>query len=255
MGRIAPPGGRRGALWRLIPVTACFLVTACLVAAAAAPGLAAPEGPATARPDLCEVASPLEVEVFRFLNDTIKNPVLDVVLPFVTDFKRWRFFALAVWVALLFWGGRRGRWAALLLIPLVAASDQATSGLIKPLVARVRPCEVLGDINFWYQGERWIRTPAEAVGGIKTSFGFPSSHAANLTASMLFLSLIFRRGAPLVFLGFAFLVSLSRIYIGVHWPTDVLAGAAIGALLAVPAYLGWKKLPGVTPLPRAPSPS
>lgn len=234
----------------LLPVVAVALFAQAAVSAGA-PG----DVTGTRSGGVPGVASPLEVKAFRFLNDAIKNPVFDVVLPFVTDFKRWRFYALAVWVALLVWGGARGRWAALLLIPLVAASDQLTSGLIKPLVARVRPCEVLGNVNFWYEGERWIRTPAEAVGGIKTSFGFPSSHAANLTASMLFLSLAFRRGAPCICLGFAFLVSLSRIYIGVHWPADVLVGAAIGALVAVPAYFGWRMLPGVTRRPRAPSPS
>jgi undecaprenyl-diphosphatase len=232
------------ALHHLLAVVAVALCVQAAVCAHASPSGGVPG-----------VASQLEVRAFRFFNDTVKNPVFDVVLPFVTDFKRWRFYALAVWVALVVWGGARGRWAALLLIPLVAASDQVTSSVIKPLVARVRPCEVLGNVNFWYQGERWIRTPAEAVGGIKTSFSFPSSHAANLTASMLFLSLAFRRAVPPFGLALAFLVSLSRIYIGVHWPSDVLAGAAIGALLAVPAYFGLRRLPGVTRRPRAPSPS
>ena len=231
----------------------------------AAAGIAPAQAPqASGSEGLPGLAAPLEVKAFRFVNGTIKNRVLDVVLPFVTDFKRWRLYALAVWVSLMAWGGVRGRWAALMLIPLVAASDQLSSSVIKPWVERVRPCEVLGSVNFWYQGERWITTPAQAVGGIKTSFSFPSSHAANLAASMVFLSLVFRRGLPLVFLPFAFLVSLSRIYIGVHWPTDVLMGNAIGVALAVVAYLGWKRLPGiagaagvtrVTGRPRAPSPS
>jgi undecaprenyl-diphosphatase len=185
----------------------------------------------------------LDVKVFRFLNTTIANPVFDTVMPFATDFRKWRIFALAAWVALMILGGSKGRWAALLLIPLVAASDQLTSSVLKPLTARLRPCEVLGNVHFWYEGNRWIWTPSEAVGGFKTSFGFPSSHAANFTAAMLFLSLVYRRWVPYVCLPFAGLVSLSRIYTGVHWPSDVLVGIMIGAALAWLAYIGFKRLP------------
>jgi undecaprenyl-diphosphatase len=129
----------------------------------------------------------------------------------------------------------------LIVVPLVAASDQVTSGLLKPLVGRLRPCEVLGSVHFWYHGS-WMWTPAQAAGGLKTSFGFPSSHAANVTAATLFLGLIYRRWMLYVGLALAGLVSLSRIYTGVHWPSDVLGGMVIGAGLAGLAYLAFKRL-------------
>jgi undecaprenyl-diphosphatase len=184
----------------------------------------------------------LEVRAFGLLNGTIANPVFDVIMPFVTDSRVLRILGAAVWLALIVRGGARGRWAALFLILLVAASDQLTSAVLKPLTGRLRPCEVLANVHFWHQGGRWVWTPSEVVGGFKTSFGFPSSHAANVTASTLFLGLVYRKWVPYAGLLFAGLVSLSRVYTGVHWPSDVLAGIAIGAGLAWLAYLAFKRL-------------
>lgn len=185
--------------------------------------------------------SSIEVQTFRFFNRSLANPVLDAVMPIVTDFRRSRGVLLVVWSLLVFFGGTRGRWTALMLIPLVAASDQISSHLLKPLFQRMRPCEVLGNVHLWYGPEGWLTTPARVARSYKSSFSFPSSHAANITAAMLFLGLAYRRWlAPLLVVAVA--VSYSRIYIGVHWPSDVLVGMALGGLLAWPAYIIYRKL-------------
>jgi undecaprenyl-diphosphatase len=221
--------------WAKMDRTAAGLIAAIVALLLAAVVLWLPLGPAAGAPTL-------DVTVFRALNGGIANPVLDRVMPFLTDFKRWRIAALAVWVGLVAFGRTKGRLAALALVPLVAASDQLTSSVLKSLTARLRPCEVLGHVHFWYSSGRWVWTPPEAVGGFKTSFGFPSSHAANFTASMLFLSLVYRRWVPYVCLPIAGAISLSRIYTGAHWPSDVLVGAAIGVALAWLAWYGLGKL-------------
>ncbi|HUV37953.1 MAG TPA: phosphatase PAP2 family protein [Patescibacteria group bacterium] len=187
--------------------------------------------------------SSLEVRIFRFLNRSLSNPVLDAMMPVFTDFKRSRVAVLVVWSLLVLFGGSRGRWAALMLIPLIAASDQISSHLLKPLVQRMRPCEVLGSVHLWHGPEGWLTTPAVVARSYKSSFSFPSGHAANITASMLFLGLVYRRWlVPL--LAVAVAVSYSRIYIGVHWPSDALVGIALGGVLAWPAYLAHKSLSG-----------
>ncbi len=182
----------------------------------------------------------LDVRVFRRLNGSIANPVFDGIMPLASDFDKSRIGVIVIWSALVIFGKARGRWAALMLIPIIVASDQLTSSVIKPLVERMRPCEVLGTVHLWYGAQGWITTPAEVTRSYKASFSFPSSHAANITASMLFLGLVYRRWlAPL--LAVALIVSFSRIYIGVHWPSDVAAGMALGAGIACLAYKLFKR--------------
>ncbi len=127
-----------------------------------------------------------------------------------------------------------------MLIPVVAASDQLSSSVMKPIFERLRPCELLGNVHLWLDTNGWITTPAEVARSYKNSFSFPSSHATNITASMLFLGLVYRRWlAPL--LAVALLVSYSRIYTGVHWPSDVLAGMLVGAAIAALAYAVFRR--------------
>ena len=183
----------------------------------------------------------LDVRAFRLLNGGAVNPVFDAVMPFVTDFDRWRIAVILIWAALVLFGRTKGRTAALMLIPIIASSDQLSSHVMKPLFERVRPCDVLGNVHLWFGSQGWITTPASVVQSYKPSFSFPSSHAANITSSMLFLALVYRRAlAPL--LAVALLVSYSRIYVGVHWPSDVLGGMALGAVIAALAYAIFARL-------------
>jgi undecaprenyl-diphosphatase len=100
---------------------------------------------------------------------------------------------------------------------------------------------VLGAIRLWHGHEGWITTPAEVIRSYKSSFSFPSSHATNITGAMLFLGLTYRKVLwPLIIVAAA--VSYSRVYIGVHWTSDVIAGAAIGAVLGYAAWIAFRKL-------------
>ena len=183
----------------------------------------------------------LGARLFRLLNVKAATPVLDILMPIITDFRRSRIVLLLVWAFLVLFGGTRGRWVALMLIPLVAATDQLSASLIKPLVARSRPCDVLGSVHFWYGPEGWITTPAEVIRSYKSSFSFPSSHATNITGAMLFLGLAFRKTLwPMLCV--ALVVSYSRVYIGVHWTSDVIVGMALGALLGWLAWIAFKKI-------------
>jgi undecaprenyl-diphosphatase len=186
-------------------------------------------------------SSPVETAVFRALNGSVANPVFDFIMPLVTDFRRNRIVLILVWAALVIFGGKKGRWAAFALIPIIAASDQMSASLIKPIVRRMRPCEVLGNVHLWHGPHGWIWTPAEVARSYKSSFSFPSSHATNITAAMLFLGLVYRRFIfPLLVV--ALLVSYSRIYIGVHWPLDAAAGMALGGLIGWAGFYLFRKL-------------
>ncbi len=121
-------------------------------------------------------------------------------------------------------------WLILLLTAiLVVVSDQLSSGLIKNIVMRVRPCHHL------FIGPQLHLVNGEC-GGL---YGFVSSHAANSFAIAVFAGLLLKKRFPNIFVAliiWASMVSFSRIYLGVHYPSDVLAGAMIGIGLAMANY-------------------
>ncbi len=162
----------------------------------------------------------IDRQLFDFVNQGLRNPLFDVVLPFVTDLNR-KPIALVIlailWLLLLTKGGTNGRIAALLLIPTIALSDQLNSSWLKFILERQRPCHELPDVHLLF--------------GCGSGFAFPSSHAVNNAAGALILSYFVPRWTW-AFFTFAGIVAFSRVYVGVHYPSDVLAGAVVGLVIA-----------------------
>lgn len=156
------------------------------------------------------------------------HPLLDALMLFVTDIKRTGLLLLVVWVGLVWKGGGRGRTVALLLIPLILLTDQLSSHVLKELFGRVRPCEALEGVR--------------AIDGCRHSLSFPSSHAVNTFAAATLFSLFYRRWVPWVAYGLAGVVSYSRIYLGLHYPSDVLGGAVIGVVCALVVVWTYQRL-------------
>ena len=123
-----------------------------------------------------------------------------------------------LWLAMIIWGGRQGRMAAVVLVLAVALSDQLSCSLIKPLVGRLRPCNAL------------LAEQCRLLVGRSLAISFPSAHAANSFSMATVPSWRSNRFAPLLFL-FAAVVAYSRVYVGVHYPFDTIAGAILGRLI------------------------
>ncbi|MCS7208877.1 MAG: phosphatase PAP2 family protein [Fimbriimonadales bacterium] len=121
--------------------------------------------------------------------------------------------ALLLWLYLL-WRGGRARAFALWLLPVLALTNE-TCDLLKAWVGRERPCVAL---------------PIDALTGDLTSGSFPSAHAANMSALVGVATALWGRQALLWLFWLPVAVGLSRIYIGVHYPSDVLAGWLLGWL-------------------------
>lgn len=160
----------------------------------------------------------IDRSLFVLLNGRLTHPVLDSIMIFITTQENWYPVLLGLWIALIIWGGRRGRIAAAALVVAVAATDQVTCSILKPIFRRIRPCNALAPEQVRLLVDR------------SRAFSFPSAHAANSFAMATVVGWRFRKYAPYAF-AIALAVAYSRVYVGVHYPFDSIAGALIGTVL------------------------
>lgn len=136
----------------------------------------------------------------------------------------------AVLAYLLF---RRMSWkrASLCLVTIeliILAADQTCATLIRPEIGRLRPANLNNPLSSF----------VHVVNGYRGGrYGFPSCHAANTFALAVFMSLVIRhKWFTVMMFSWAFVVSYSRMYLGVHYFGDLFCGATIGSLFAVLFY-------------------
>ncbi|CAN5304133.1 phosphatase PAP2 family protein [soil metagenome] len=147
---------------------------------------------------------------------------LDPVMLLVTRTEFW-IPLYAFLIFLIFKNYKKDGWLVLAgIVITVVLADQITSSIMKPYFQRLRPSHepVLQGVLHIVDGYR---------GGL---YGFASSHAANTTGVAFFMFLLFRdsyKWMGLIFI-WAFIMSYTRIYLGVHYPGDVLVGALVGIL-------------------------
>ena len=157
----------------------------------------------------------IDVSFFYFVNHNLSNPIFDNFFSFLTEVKHWYISYVILILFLIVKGGKKGRIAAVMVLLLVTATDQVSSSLIKNLVERIRPCNALPDVNI--------------LAGCTSSFSFPSSHAVNNFAVAFFFLLLYPRYKWALIIT-ASLLAVSRVYVGVHYPSDIIAGAVIGSI-------------------------
>jgi undecaprenyl-diphosphatase len=176
--------------------------------------------------------------LFRFINQTLSNPFFDAVMPYVSGHGIKIYFLAAVILAglFLYWkGGVRGRLCVLMLALIIAPGDGLICNLIKHAVGRPRPFITHPDVRRPGSTHSAVTTdpmnpdvPGGAARGLTAYNSMPSSHAANWFAATMILLVYYRRSWRFM-LPLASTVAFSRVYNGVHYPSDVLAGAILGA--------------------------
>lgn len=125
-------------------------------------------------------------------------------------------------------GWKGGMICMVMIALLITATDQTCASVIRPALCRLRPSNP----------DNPISSMVQLVNGYHGGwYGFPSCHAANTFALAMFLSLLFRnRAATVSLMCWALIVSCSRIYLGVHYPGDIIGGFAVGGFFAVLCY-------------------
>ncbi len=182
---------------------------------------------------MLELLQQWDAAFFHFINSSLGNPVFDTLLPWFREKWFWMpvYLFVAVFAVLNF---RRRGWIILLGLMLAAGlADFTSSTLVKKNVQRLRPCN---DVEMFEQLQ--LRVPC---GG---GYSFTSSHAANHFAAAVFLIGMFgslARWLWPVALTWAGLIAFSQVYVGVHYPGDVLCGAAVGAAIGWWTAYTWRR--------------
>jgi len=160
----------------------------------------------------------LDKDLMIFFNKSISNFLFDIIMPVITS----KDFLTVIGILLIFYlavfCGKKGRIAILVLIFAAGLSDSICAQIIKPWVGRIRPSHEFNEfINLLVsKGGKW---------------SFPSNHAANSFAFATVLSYFFEQKTLALFV-LACIIAFSRVYVGVHYPLDILCGAIIGYILS-----------------------
>ena len=172
-----------------------------------------------------ETLSNIDSDLFLFLNSLHVN-WLDKVMIAVTQMWVWMPLYLLLIYCIVKQYGKRCWWIILAVGLVVLCSDQLSAHVCKPIFQRLRPCY---DDDF----QDLIYLPKGLAGG---KYGFVSSHAANTFAVAAFLTAAlhkYRNWMGLVLYLWAFISSYSRIYLGFHYPGDIVCGALLGILIGL----------------------
>jgi membrane-associated phospholipid phosphatase len=157
----------------------------------------------------------LDTSLFLLLNRDLQNSLFDVVMPLITS----RMPLIVAPLLIFFLIKERKKAVAVLAVCFFSLLlSDASSMALKGIVGRIRPCNVLENVHL--------------LVGCTKSFSLPSGHATNSFAFAVAFILMTRGRLRYVFIFLAALISLSRIFVGVHYPFDVITGALLGSLCA-----------------------
>jgi membrane-associated phospholipid phosphatase len=165
----------------------------------------------------------IDKELFLAINQGLSNPVFDWLLPVLRNPYTWAPLYLFIIVFCIRNYKKRGAILIAFLLLNFGLSDYISSTVVKKSVERIRPCN---DIEFKDQVQLRVRCGS--------GYSFTSSHATNHFAMAIFMIVVFFGSwKPIRWIGltWASVISLSQVYVGVHYPGDIIVGAILGTLI------------------------
>lgn len=165
----------------------------------------------------------IDYRLFSFINQSLQNTLFDFVMPWLRD----KYFWIPLYALLLvyvLWKFRYQSWIVIVMaVVTIVLTDQISASIIKPLVHRLRPCN-----------NPELKASVHLLIGCGGGFSFVSSHAANHFGLALFLIMLLKNNLRWIIpaaITWAALVSFAQVYVGVHFPADVLAGSVLGCAI------------------------
>ena len=191
---------------------------------------------------MLEIIHFIELKVFSFINSSLSNVVLDrIFIFFHNGYKNQIFisFILVAFLTLLIFD-KKNRLYLILCIPIGILLTDQIGRQIKNLELRDRPYMIINEENIKLLVKVKKNTNGDYVETSSSKKSFPSNHSANI----FFLSYIFsikysRYRKYTIFI--ASLVAISRIYVGVHYPLDVIFGSSLGVVVGYLLNQIWNK--------------
>ena len=197
----------------------------------------------------------MEQKLLFLINREWISPAADKLMALMSSLDFW-FWPLTAAIVLVFiLGGFKARAMLLVLALIIGISDGLVADTLKKIVRRPRPHEMLADVRRvelrkaaprWMSVFKQVRVrlspPNPAQAGSRS---FPSAHTVDNFAAAVVLTAFYRRLGALWFL-IASLVAYSRIYVGSHWPSDIVVsvflGGGIACLLLPLCEMAWRKI-------------
>ncbi|MBK9272278.1 MAG: phosphatase PAP2 family protein [Saprospiraceae bacterium] len=175
----------------------------------------------------------LDQNLFLWIQHHLRNHLFDLPVAILRDKHTWLPLYVFLISYLAFWRKTKILKILLFVAMIVGFSDQLSSNFLKKRVKRIRPCQETSLLQYY-----------KPVLGCSGGYSFPSSHASNHAALGVFL--FFVLGAPSSnwrygLLAWPFLIGFAQLYIGVHYPLDLLGGWLMGGLLGSLMYLIYTK--------------
>lgn len=172
--------------------------------------------------------------LFYFINHDLSNAFFDWIMPWMRNPRFW--IPLYVFIIIFCTGKYKKQGITLVIMLALAAgfADFTSATLIKKQVQRLRPC----------RDEVTSKTVISRV-PCGLGYSFPSTHATDHFAMAIFLCLLFYKKWPWIGVAvmlWANVICLAQVYVGVHFPIDVIAGAIYGGLVGWLFAVGFRKL-------------